>query len=154
MKRKIRLTESELVNLVKKIIKEQVDGVDPSATKDSPMKASPSSSLGQPLSKPINIKIDLPTKKGTQTYLTIITKYKKTKDGCDFMGYFQGEDSNKLRTFQFKCDGSLFMDSGILSKPNEVEISDQARGMLNRACGCNAFASNQTQQSGGQSQMA
>lgn len=146
MKKVLRLSESELVNLVKKIIKEQEDGPPPAQQKQS------SSSLGDALSPAINIKIVLPTKKGDETYLVSFNRMKKVKDGCEFQGSFRGDQ--KVHTFHYMCDGSLFWKQGMLSQNTEVEISADANRLLTKACGCQLYASNQGAQTGTQAQMA
>jgi hypothetical protein len=146
MNKKIRLTESELVDLVKKIVKEQeADGPAPKTV------SKPStSSLGERIN-PIQIKMILPSKKGDQTYLASLDKVKKVKDGCEFEGAFRGDE--KRQSFHYKCDGALFWKQGMLSSSTEVEISADAGKLLMKACGCQAYASNQTT-AGMQSQMA
>ncbi len=127
----IRLTESQLTELVKKVISEQ---------------------SREKLLKPIAIKIEVPQKNAEDmVYLVTLDSIIKSKDGCEFIGKFRGE--NKEETFEYLCTEELFWKQGIIKSKTKVDISPEASKLLANACGCGAYASNQ-KAGGGQANMA
>jgi hypothetical protein len=135
MKKTIRLTESQLVDLVKKVIKEQDEtGLAPKKPANF-----------ETINPKIQIKFKVYTKKGDQVYLIELDKIKKTADGCLFEGPLRGE--TKRQTLEYKCDGT------VLWSKQEVDVTPEAGKMLSKACACSAYASAQ-KPGDGQSQLA
>jgi hypothetical protein len=135
MKKTIRLTESQLVDLVKKVMKEQDEtGLDPKKPANL-----------ENINPKLQIKFKVYTKKGDQVYLIELDKIKKVMDGCVFEGPLRGE--TKRQSLQYKCDGTLIWGG------QEVDVTPEAGKMLSKACACGAYASAQ-KPGGTQSQMA
>lgn len=128
----IRLTESQLTELVKKVISEQ---------------------SREKLLKPISIKIEVPQKNAEDVvYLVTFDSIIKGKDGCQFIGKFRGV--NKEEKFEYLCTEELFWIPSSLTKiRHRVKTSPEAGKLLANACACGAYASNQ-KAGGGQANMA
>lgn len=158
MKRIVRLTESDLVKLVKKVLKEQTKPFDQKTfnpgkalVKDVPQVSY--RPYVQPTPKApsiplIQIKVD--------DQLIDITMMKKTDKGAIFYGKIRNWKENYYYEhfeFPFYCGDSevVMRPYNYLYSPNYDElhrfqpkkISPQATKLLNKASGCDSYASNQ-----------
>jgi hypothetical protein len=158
MKRIVRLTESDLVKLVKKVLKEQTKPFDPktfnpgkSLVKDIPQVSK--KQYVQPTPKgqsiqPIQIKVG--------DKLVDLTMMKKTSRGASFYGKirnYKQEYFYEYMEITFECGRSevVMHTYDYHSNPNIdpdynyplQKISPQATKLLNKASGCDSYASNQ-----------
>lgn len=140
MKRTIKLTESELIKVIEKIIKEGVK-IKPSPGTISPgariKQIDPKAHKKQNLDTPVKIKaISISDKK---VHLLDITSYFKSGSFCMFGGYFK---DSTTEDFAFEWD---------LSKPRyinlknigECQITEQGASLLGKLCGSSEYVSTQ-----------
>ena len=113
MKKVVRLTESDLVRLVNKVLLEQNNGL-------------------QKLKSPLQIKL------GYGQTLVDVTEIKKNNYGCDFK--YVKRDGKDGYEFSLQCKGNAFIQ---YKQPMEDgALSEKAKSMLRQACGCDSYVSN------------
>lgn len=119
----IRLTESELTRIVKKILKEQNDKF-------------------ETLNPPVQIKI-WDDYHGNEPLLWELTDISKGPVGCEFRGKPRGVSGNWKPNqnygdgFMYNCNDNTFISN---MARDERKISDEAKKRIRAACGCDQYA--------------
>ena len=136
----IRLTESDLVKLVQRVISEQ--------TKPAAQKTSPTNSLYDgftKLPKSIRIKADM----GVAAPMMIDISHKWSGSfGCQFIGVMRGTTALYFK-FAFDCNKqTLVIDESYsrdFPRGQRVKISSEALDLLIDSCGCDKYVKNSSQ---------
>lgn len=114
----IRLTESDLNRIVRRVIMEKEGD-------------------WEKLPKPLSIKME-------GTHLYDLTEIRKTPLGCQYRGIPRGmRDIDD--DFMYYCDGKL--KRGTVTDADEITISEQARELLRISCNCDKYVKTNTRPS-------
>lgn len=116
MKKIIRLTESDLNRIVRKVLNEQNE---------------------KKINPPLQIKVRRYVKELMMDYRSV----EMEPTGCIFNGYLRGEDIPALHRNFFECQTNKLFD-GETSHSKELNISQQATKLFRTHCGCDNYVKN------------